>query len=1198
MTKNYFLSKLQLLFLGIFVVFVQFVFAQNYTISFQEQVVNIPENIDTFRFEQLPEYAEFNGGYYGWVQFYQTPTQAVQDNFKAQGLKLIEYIPHYAYLFHFPKNISVNFLKNNGVRGIIPVSPELKISKELNYPPFEDWAMDGENILITLILYDGTDSRYAISELEKMKIRVVEEFKGTTYLHLSIPDNCLTELASMPFVKWVELITAPSIPDDFRGRSIHRSNGLDTMQGLGTDYTGAGVGVMVRDDGIVGPHIDFQGRLDNSRASGTGQTHGDGVAGIMAGAGNRFPHMRGMAAGADVYVVNYQSHFLDSHTLYYINNGITQITNSSYSNGCNTGYTSTTVTVDTQTNNIPNLLHVFSAGNSNNSNCGYGAGNQWGNITGGHKQGKNVITTANVYYNGTIVGSSSRGPAHDGRIKPDITAHGQDQNSTSENNNYQVFGGTSGAAPGIAGVAAQLYELYASLNGGNHPNSALIKAAILNTANEAGNVGPDFKFGWGIINGKRAGKLLEDGRFLTTSVTQGVTNTHTINIPANTSQVRFMIYWHDPTATEGANPALVNDLDLVVKNPSNTSFLPWVLDHTPNPVNLDLPATTGVDRLDNVEQVLINDPQAGNYTVEVSGFNVPVGPQTYYLVYEIISNDESLVITYPNGGENFVHGQQEVIHWDAINAGTSFTLEYTTNNGGSWTHIANVNNTTNYTITIPNVTSGQVKFRVTAGSLQSESAGVLSIAPPVSGIQITQVCPYGATFTWNTATGADSYDFYLLGEKYMEIVGTTNTNSITIPISNPNTPMWFTVRAKNVSSGWTGRRSSAIYYGGGLLNCSMANDIGVAAINNLPSDFNTLCSGNVTVSAKVINNGSNAQTDFTVNYQLNSEPVVTENFTGTLSAGQNVDYEFATPLTIYSNGENVLKVWVELTGDQNSSNDEMDTSFYTFALATFIPFAEDFESNGFPPDSWIIHNPDGLETWIEQSGITGSTGSNTKAAFLDNYNYNATGQLDSFTTEIFRLVNAESAELHFDLAKAQYSTSYSDGLRVEASIDCGETFTEIYFKNGMDLSTLPGYETTPSWTPSSADHWRTETVDLTPFLGKNVMFRFVNICSYGNSTFLDNINITGVVSTPEYNMSEFTMYPNPAGDAVHILFEYITEDTGINIYNLLGQPVYTLENISTNNNLVTINTTGLSSGVYFVSVKEGTNFTTKKLVIK
>src|SRR5690554_3409510 len=403
MTKKYFLNKWKMLFFSVILALPFLGWSQNYTIAFQEQVVEIPENISSFRFEQLPDNAQHNQGYYGWVQFYQTPDQALQDRFKAQGIQLMEYIPHHTYLVFFPNNTSVDFLKNNGVRGIIPVYPELKTSKELFYPPYESWAYDGTNILVSLLVYEGTNSQHAIAELQKMKIQVVEEFKGSTLLHLSIPDNCLLELASMPFVKWVELITAPSIPDDYRGRSIHRSNSLDTMQGLGTDYTGEGVGVMVRDDGIVGPHIDFQGRLDNSRASGTGQTHGDGVAGIMAGAGNRFPHMRGMAAGADVYVVNYQSHFLDSHTLYYINNGITQITNSSYSNGCNTGYTSTTVTVDTQTNNIPNLLHVFSAGNSNNSNCGYGAGNQWGNITGGHKQGKNVITTANVYYNGTIV---------------------------------------------------------------------------------------------------------------------------------------------------------------------------------------------------------------------------------------------------------------------------------------------------------------------------------------------------------------------------------------------------------------------------------------------------------------------------------------------------------------------------------------------------------------------------------------------------------------------------------------------------------------------------------------------------------------------------------------------------------------------------------------------------------------------------
>ena len=261
----------------------------------------------------------------------------------------------------------------------------------------------------------------------------------------------------------------------------------------------------------------------------------------MAGAGNLDPKMRGMASGSNLYVVNYQSNFLDSQTVSLITSGDVQITNSSYSNGCNGGYTSITQTVDNQTKDIPTLLHVFSAGNSNNNNCGYGAGNQWGNITGGHKQGKNVIATANVYFDGSLVGSSSRGPAHDGRIKPDIAANGQNQNSTNENNTYQSFGGTSGAAPGIAGISAQLYEVYSDANSGALPQSALIKAAMLNTANEAGNIGPDYKFGWGIVNGLRAGLLLEDERYLSDISTQGTSNNHTINIPAGTTQARFMV---------------------------------------------------------------------------------------------------------------------------------------------------------------------------------------------------------------------------------------------------------------------------------------------------------------------------------------------------------------------------------------------------------------------------------------------------------------------------------------------------------------------------------------------------------------------------------------------------------------------------------------------------------------------------------
>jgi len=470
-------------------------------------------------------------------------------------------------------------------------------------------------------------------------------------------------------------------------------------------------------------------------------------------------------------------------------------TNSSYSNGCNDGYTTITQTVDTQAKDIPSLLHVFSAGNSNNNNCGYGAGNQWGNITGGHKQGKNVIATANVFFDGSLVNSSSRGPAHDGRIKPDIAANGQNQLSTDENNTYQSFGGTSGAAPGIAGISAQLYEAYGDLNGGDLPPAALIKASLLNTANEAGNVGPDYKFGWGIVNALRAGMLIEDGRYLSDEVSQGDTNTHTINIPSGTTQVRFMVYWSDPAASPGASPSLVNDLDLIVIDPSSGTNEPWILDPTPNTTSLNLPATLGPDHLNNVEQVLLNNPDSGDYEIEISGFNVPMGPQEYFVVYEIIS--EELTMTYPNSGESFAPGETESLHWDAINTTDDFVLEYSADNGSSWNSITTVNATTyTYAWSIPNDVTGEALVRITSGSFSDESDENFSIASLATNVDVSQICPDEATFAWSPVDDAESYDFYLLGDTTMDLIGNSTGNTYTFSITDPNEEMWAAVVAE------------------------------------------------------------------------------------------------------------------------------------------------------------------------------------------------------------------------------------------------------------------------------------------------------------------------------------------------------------------------------------------------------------------
>ena len=131
--------------------------------------------------------------------------------------------------------------------------------------------------------------------------------------------------------------------------------------------------------------------------------------------------MRGMAPGSYMHIRQYNSSM--SGTIQLHQDSAVLIFSSSYSNGCNGGYTTTTALVDQEIYNNPNLMQTFSAGNSNFNDCGYGAGNQWGNITGGHKIGKNVIATANLDNEDVVASNSSRGPASDGRIKPDISAH-------------------------------------------------------------------------------------------------------------------------------------------------------------------------------------------------------------------------------------------------------------------------------------------------------------------------------------------------------------------------------------------------------------------------------------------------------------------------------------------------------------------------------------------------------------------------------------------------------------------------------------------------------------------------------------------------------------------------------------------------------------------------------------------------------
>ena len=657
------------------------------------------------------------------------------------------------------------------------------------------------------------------------------------YITVAINPVNLNLISKLNYISYIEPINPPPTRENMTGRTLHRTNVINVEYPNGRDYNGEGVNIMMHDDGYVQPHIDRKGRIDEqfcfNCSSSSNDDHGDHVSGTIMGAGNLDPQGRGMADGAFLYVLNYSTNNYYQNVPSLYSNYDVVITSASYGDGCNAGYTSLSSDLDAQIDSYSSLIHVFSAGNSGTSDCGYGAGSGWGNITGGHKQAKNVIAVGNLDYSASLASSSSRGPAEDGRIKPDVCAQGTDVYSTEHNNTYGTKTGTSMACPGVSGVMAQLYQAYKDMNTGVNPPSALMKCILLNTADDLGNPGPDFKHGWGVVNSHRAFQVLESNSYFNGSVSQNMVNTHAINVPTGTEQVKVMVYWHDKEGSSSASIALVNNINSQIIAPNGNNFLPYVLNSTASSSLLNQDASYGIDNLNNMEQIVIDNPISGNYLLQIDGASIPFGPQEYYVSYEFIN--DSVKLAYPIGGEGFVPGEYEVIRWDAIDNNLPFSLEYSNDNGISWTNIANniSSSQRNYVWQVPNTVTNQAKIRVIRGNVSSSSVASFYIMNVPSNLSVYWPCPDSIYIDWNAVAGANGYEISMLGDKYMDSIYTTNQTSVWLINSNPNiTESWFSVSAKLNSS--KGRRAVAVYAQSINNICSGYGCTDLAAFNYSP----------------------------------------------------------------------------------------------------------------------------------------------------------------------------------------------------------------------------------------------------------------------------------------------------------------------------------------------------------------------------
>ena len=851
--------------------------------------------------------ALYDNSAYCLIQFDEIPSEVEKDRMHAGGIELLHYVPNYAWIVRIDSALNVSSFTSFDVRGISLLQSDWKMPLELQN------RNAAEQFDVRVLFLEIPESTTMTEILKASGIQPGNS--GSDWVEATLAGDQITELAKHPLVQYIEMDEGdPEMEGILEQAQRAQSTYLSNNPAKGYYFDGTGVRIAVNEGGNVDTleNPNFRSRLDRNGESGTTVSgHKTGVGLRMAGAGNLDPTEQGTAYGSDLY----------SGGIDYMNAATNLITivNQSYGWGCPSSsetYNSGSQNYDNFAYNYPTFTISHSAGNVGGSVCYADTIAGYGNITGMPKMAKNIFIVGSTGTDGNLTGFSSRGPAKDGRVLPNIVAPGE--------------GGTSHASPNLSGVYAQLNQAYRYHNSGTIPQAGLLKAVIMNTADDMENPGPDFRTGYGSINARRAYEVIRDNQIINANVSQSASNVHTITIPANAKELRVMVYWTDYPATPGiTTKALVNDLDMVLTDPNTQNYLPWVLNPAFNINTIDDPAVQGTDTLNNMEQVTIANPIAGTYTLTVYGTMIPQGPQAYFVTYEIV--EEEIVVTHPHGGEKFVPNETQRIRWDANPDAGTFDLSFSMDNGASWSSIATgVNaNSRFYDWSVPAAITDEALIRVERGATMGQSDTTFTIYDQIDNLQLIWSCADSSLFYWDELPGADGYVVYRIVGDYMDSVAYTTSNFIVLNGLSATQNEYVSVGA--TVDGITGRRVVAIERIPSDLNCIMS-DVGCVAmvnpgVENLPS---CMLSANNQMTVEIQNWGVSAMDTIPVGYQLNGGTTIWDTLYPTLVSGDLTSFAFSQALNL-QNGPNTIVVWTALAGDANPFNDSIsfDVSLYT-----------------------------------------------------------------------------------------------------------------------------------------------------------------------------------------------------------------------------------------------------------------------------
>jgi hypothetical protein len=741
-----------------------------------------------------------------------------------EGITLLDYVPDNSFTAIITRKPDPNTAARLPAAGYMTVAPEWKAD---NYLWRRASRSDG-TIKVLVSLYGVADVQQfaALMQAYNGTIATTNGWAGSCY-EVSLPAHYLRKLAGWYGVRYITPLVTPTTTDV---QSIPAVNGTNVIAplpaGYGLNGDSVTIGIGDNTSGIF--HIDNVDRITNYNPAQV-TNHGVHITGIVGGAAILDPMAQSMAPRAKMLNFFFSNVLSQTGTMYQQHN--MTITNNSYTviaGDCDYfgTYDLYSYYLDSLALRFPYVQHVFAAGNDGGMTCTpYPQG--FGTMGGGYQPSKNTLVVGSTTHNLIQAADQSRGPVRDGRTRPDVVAVGANVYSTIRNNTYLWAGGTSMASPQVASGLGVLTQHYKRKNN-TQPHGDLLKALVMGTATDMGPAGPDHSYGFGMLNMAGALKAIEENRFVTGTVTSGDSQAITITIPANTKTAKVLLYWHDVPPSPSAAKQLVNDLDIRVKTPDGTVYLPLVPDGSP--MGVVAPASAKEDHLNNAEQVVIQNPEAGTYTIVIKGYSVPFGPQRFVVVYETTPN--TLLLKHPTGGGQYANTDSLRVFWDCPDNGQKVKVELTTD-GTNWVTLTDTTPAwrKHFAFIPRGINSGRCKIKISQAGTADVVSEAFCISDTPHVFADSRQCPGYVNVLWNQIPNATAYE--VLKKVGSQMVVADTVSDTAYAFAGMSTTEMSYVALRPLLHGLRGYRSIALQRlanDGNCLHPASAGDLAITTV--------------------------------------------------------------------------------------------------------------------------------------------------------------------------------------------------------------------------------------------------------------------------------------------------------------------------------------------------------------------------------